>query len=68
MIHVNEDILKSVHSLQRNHSFLLLTKFIEQEYENNITGLLTASRDKLQPLQGRAAVLKELLSILKFDS
>ncbi len=65
MMRLNQEQLKSIHALQREPSFYKLTQLIEEEFEIAIKGLMTASTTKVQPLQGRAKLLEELLSIFK---
>lgn len=67
MTNINQEIAQAVHSLQSDHRFIKLTNFIEEQYEFNLKGLLMASSDKLQPLQGRTAALSEILSLFKYQ-
>ena len=67
MIRIKEELVKSIFSLQREPNFHRLTQLLEEEYETCITGLIAASKDKMQPLQGRAQVLSELIALFKHN-
>lgn len=67
MIKVEQELMKSIHALQREPNFYKLTTFLEEEYAFSLKGLMTASKDKIQPLQGRTLLLTELLDLFKHN-
>lgn len=68
MIRIEEEIIKSIHSLQNGPNFNRITRLLEEDYDNTIVGLLSASKEKMQPLQGRATVLAELIALFKHNT
>lgn len=67
MISIDKDILKSIHALQREPNFIKVTQLLEDHLKNCIVGLMSASPNKVQPLQGRTKMVDELVTLFKHN-
>lgn len=65
MIRLTQEQMKAFSSLKGNQSFYKFTQLLEAEKELGITGLMTATPDKMQVLQGRVKLLDELLNLIQ---
>ena len=65
MKHASEDIIKAFDSLRRAGGYNAVLTHLKESYESTVEGLISASSDKVQMLQGNAQTLKEIITLLE---
>ena len=62
---INKELKEAISRLNGNHNFDKIIKFLEDEYEVVVSGLIKADNRNVNQLQGKAILLKELIKNFK---